>query len=142
MIRLTALIALIALLGFFALMVTSNNAHAQIVGTNDAGIPLVAGNASLSWDASLTPNVTYNVYDQAIKLNQSPVIGLTYLLPIIAADYGRTLVLHVKAVDQFGIESKPSNTQSIVPVPNQIVLPPSMFKIVITFVPITSSPTN
>lgn len=79
--------------------------------------------ANLSWTASTTPNVTYNVYRAAAStgpfttpVNSAPITGLTYVDTTVQA--GQTYYYVVTAVAA-GVESAPSSP----PVPATIPSP-------------------
>ena len=72
---------------------------------------------NLSWTASTTPNVTYNVYVSMVSggpytiINSSPITGLTYQdLDTIS---GNTYYYVATAVDSAGQESVNSNEASV-----------------------------
>lgn len=73
---------------------------------------------SLSWTASTTPEVTYNMYVSAvpggpyIRVNTSPIAGLTYR--DLNATAGNTYYYVATAVDSSGNESVNSNEVSVV----------------------------
>ncbi len=77
---------------------------------------------TLSWVASTSPNVTYNVYRSSTsggpytKLNSSPISGLTYVDSAVVA--GQTYYYVARAVDSGATESVNSNqTTAVVPSP-------------------------
>lgn len=64
---------------------------------------------TLTWNASVTPNVCYNVYrtptagGSYTKLNSAPVCVLTYFDPTGNLN-GATMFYNVSAVDSMGVE--------------------------------------
>lgn len=84
---------------------------------------------TFSWDASATPNVTYNVYQVGgtadIKLNAEPIDALTYSAALDLAP--NVYTYYVTAVNRFGIESPQSNH-----VPADLTIPeaPGALKII------------
>jgi cellulose 1,4-beta-cellobiosidase len=90
------------------------------------GGPCVVYNAhaaKLSWTASTTPSVTYNVYRATAStgpfttpLNSSPITGTTYTDTAVTA--GQTYYYVVTAVASSGTQSADSNTaQATIPSP-------------------------
>jgi hypothetical protein len=80
--------------------------------------------ANLSWTASTTPNVTYNVYRAAAStgpfatpLNSSPITGTTYVDTTVQA--GQTYYYAVTAVTSNGTQSATSSPpmQGTIPTP-------------------------
>jgi hypothetical protein len=90
-------------------------------GTCSTGTGAVAHSASLSWTASTTANVTYNIYRATTSgaYSSTPIAssiaGTTYVDTTVAA--GQTYFYVVKAVDGSGNLSTPSN-EATATVPN------------------------
>jgi len=70
--------------------------------------------ASFSWDHSITPDVTYNVYVDGELINRTMIIGnsFNYIIPIEWHGIIKTVV--VTAEDEWGIESLESNAVQFV----------------------------
>jgi hypothetical protein len=74
--------------------------------------------ATLTWVASTTPGVSYNVYRGTTsggpytKLNASPITGLTYVDSTVQS--GQTYYFVVRAVNSSGTESVNSNQATAV----------------------------
>jgi len=76
---------------------------------------------TLTWNASASPNVTYNVYRAAAAAGPFAKLGnttaLTYFDPTGALN-GATEFYQVTALDALGVESAPSNQISVVTIGN------------------------
>jgi len=85
--------------------------------------PPPSHSVTLSWVASTTPSVSYNVYRSttsggpySLKVNASPIAGLSYVNTAVVA--GQTYYYVVTAVDGGGTESVPSNqAAAVIPTP-------------------------
>ncbi|HZG84162.1 fibronectin type III domain-containing protein, partial [Paenibacillus sp.] len=100
----------------FVVVVKQMEATAPQAPTN---LTAVASSAkvTLSWTASATPSVTYNVYRSETygggysKLNAAPLTATTYEDTTVAS--GKTYYYVVKAVDGKGVESSASNEATV-----------------------------
>jgi Abnormal spindle-like microcephaly-assoc'd, ASPM-SPD-2-Hydin len=103
--------------------VTSNTPNSPtMVGTSGTGTAPVAHSVSLSWVASTSTVVGYNIYRGSVSggpytvLNSAPNAGLTYTDTTVTA--GQTYYYVVTAVNSSGMESVQSNEASVtVPTP-------------------------
>jgi len=99
--------------------VTSNTPNSPtLVALNGTGTAVVAHSVTLSWVASTSTVVGYNIYRSSVSggpyalLNSTPNVGLGYTDTAVTA--GQTYYYVVTAVDANGVESVVSNEVSVI----------------------------
>lgn len=86
-----------------------------------AGASAPQHTVSLSWKASTTPGVTYNVYRRGLqgdpaKINSDPICTTSYVDSSVQP--GQTYFYVIKAANEKGRESAPSNEiRAVIPAP-------------------------